>query len=465
MIYLLILFVWLAPLLSVFCEPTTAHDVHRAAQIGLLAVAAMALLASVRRWREIQGPSRPVIVLLVFAIVIGGFAVLHAQVRFWAGIEAATMLGLAALVLSVTIGAPEPQLKRFLMGALIGTAPYYLMLCGILVGAFASGTTLYRAEFFSGYSNYRFFNHVQTITLPMLAIVAVSPMVSAWVRRCAWGSLVLGFSFLWYTAARGTSVGLIAGGIAAIILLRATAWRVLRPLLLAALLGGLVFAVVFIGLPTLLGVSIDGDASALMTNTRSADLRAYLWSLAWHDIAESPWLGIGPMHFAHRPNFEAAHPHNFPLQVAAEWGVPMLILVLILSYLGLRRMRVSIARESDAGLATMGTGLWITCIAVAVDSLFSGNFVMPMSQVWIAYLLGWAIVWTRQANRGGVSGTVSSISRRSALAVAAVLLVSQLWLVYAIHDQVLHLNDHLDGAHRIVINDHDSPRFWSHGWF
>ena len=65
-IYLLILFVWLAPLLSVFCEPTTAHDVHRAAQIGLLAVAAMALLASVRRWREIQGPSRPVIVLLVF---------------------------------------------------------------------------------------------------------------------------------------------------------------------------------------------------------------------------------------------------------------------------------------------------------------------------------------------------------------------------------------------------------------
>ena len=117
MIHLLILFVWLAPLLSVFCEPTTAHDVHRAAQIGLLAVAAVALLVSVRRWREVQGPSRPVIVLLVFAIVIGGFAVLHAQVRFWAGIEAATMLGLAALVLSVTIGAPEPQLKRFLMGA------------------------------------------------------------------------------------------------------------------------------------------------------------------------------------------------------------------------------------------------------------------------------------------------------------------------------------------------------------
>lgn len=465
MIYLLILFVWLAPLLSVFCEPTAAHDVHRVAEVGLLVAASVALLTSVgRRSFNVHAPARHVAVALFVAVAIGALAVLHAPVRSWAGVEAATALGLVALVVSVAVGAPEFQLKRFLTGALIGTAPYYLMLCAILAGIFASGTTLYRSEFFSGYSNYRFFNHVQTITLPMLAIVAVSPMAGVWIRRCAWVTLVLGFSFLWYTAARGTSAGLVAGGAAAIVVLRATAWRVLRPLVITALLGGGVFAVFFIGLPMLFGVSTDGDASTLMMNTRSADLRAYLWSLAWRDIVASPWLGIGPMHFAHHPNFEAAHPHNFPLQIAAEWGVPMLILVLILSYLGLRRMRVSIAREPDAGLATMGTGLWITCVAVAVDSLFSGNFVMPMSQVWIAYLLAWVMVWMRQVNRGGASIT-AYISRRSALAAATALLISQLWLVYAIHDQVLHLNDYLDRAHGVVLNEHDSPRFWSHGWF
>jgi len=462
--YLLILFVWLAPLLSVFFEPTAAHDVHRVAEVGLLTVGAVVLSVSIRRWSDLRTPPRHIAFALGVVVVIGGLAVWHAPVRTWAGVEAATVLGLAALVLSVTMGAPGPKLKRLSIGVLIGTAPYYLMLCAVLVGIFASGTTLYRSEFFSGYSNYRFFNHVQTITLPLLAIVVASPTVGIWVRRCAWVTLVLGFSFLWYTAARGTTAGLIAGGVGAIVLLRATAWRTLRPLVITALLGGVVFAVVFIALPPLFGVSTDGDAVALATNTRSADLRVYLWSLAWRDIVESPWLGIGPMHFAHRLNFEAAHPHDFPLQIAAEWGVPTLILVLALSYAGLRRMRELILREPDAELANMGTGLWITCIAVVVDSLFSGNFVMPMSQVWIAYLLAWAIVWTRHASRGDASCT-AHVSRRSALAISAALLVSQLWLVYAVHDQVLHLNDYLDRAHGIVINEHDSPRFWSHGWF
>lgn len=464
MTYLLILFVWLAPLLSVFLEPTAAHDVHRVSEVGLLALAPVALLLAVWRRPDVRMPATRVVWALGIAIAIGCWSVLHAPAREWAGVEAAMMLGLAAMVASIAIGTPEAQLKRLMIGALIGTAPYYLMLCGMLVGIFASGTTLYRSEFFSGYSNYRFFNHVQTVTLPMLAIVAVSPLAGVWVRRCAWCALALGFSFVWYTAARGTSAGLIAGGLAAAVFLRATAWRTIRPLAITALIGGVVFGAVFIALPALLSVTTDGDAATLATNTRSADLRVYLWSLAWHDIVESPWLGIGPMHFAHRPNFEAAHPHNFPLQLAAEWGVPMLILMGTLSYFGLRRMRKLIAREPDAGLADMGTGLWIACVAVAVDSLFSGNFVMPMSQVWIAYLISWAIVWTRQVSRGRAPGA-SRMSRQAWFAVAAALLASQIWLAYAIHDQVLHLNDHLDRAHGIVTNEHDSPRFWSHGWF
>ena len=33
----------------------------------------------------------------------------------------------------------------------------------------------------------------------------------------------------------------------------------------------------------------------------------------------NPLLGLGPAHFAYAYNGEGAHPHNFWLQLAAEW--------------------------------------------------------------------------------------------------------------------------------------------------
>uniref|UniRef100_UPI0019D453F4 hypothetical protein n=1 Tax=Vibrio vulnificus TaxID=672 RepID=UPI0019D453F4 len=42
-----------------------------------------------------------------------------------------------------------------------------------------------------------------------------------------------------------------------------------------------------------------------------------------------------------------------------------------------------------------GAAILITWIAVAVDACFSGNLVMPVSQVWIAFLSGWAWAFWR----------------------------------------------------------------------
>ena len=39
------------------------------------------------------------------------------------------------------------------------------------------------------------------------------------------------------------------------------------------------------------------------------------------ELRSSPWLGIGPMQFAALASVVGAHPHNWPLQVAAEWGL------------------------------------------------------------------------------------------------------------------------------------------------
>ncbi len=70
----------------------------------------------------------------------------------------------------------------------------------------------------------------------------------------------------------------------------------------------------------------------------SASGRLAIWRDALHDAQSHPLLGIGPMNYACiGPLNRAAHPHNFPLQFASEWGVSaVLLLLLVAAYLSAR---------------------------------------------------------------------------------------------------------------------------------
>ena len=153
-------------------------------------------------------------------------------------------------------------------------------------------------------------------------------------------------------------------------------------------------------------------------------------------------------------------------QLAAEWGVPMLALVITFAAVGLWRMRRAVRAENCAQQAVVGAGLWAACVAVAVDSCLSGNFVMPMSQMWIALLIGWSAAWTR--GRAPVSHESPRIAVPIAMmgALVTAALALQLWAPWAVRHQVSDMDGYLNTVRaNVVRNDHDSPRFWSHGWF
>ena len=109
-------------------------------------------------------------------------------------------------------------------------------------------------------------------------------------------------------------------------------------------------------------------------------------------IVEHPVTGVGPGQFGlHYSETNAAHPHNTPLQLLAEYGliagmagVALGIAVVVFA---LRQLRSKTRGEPDPTTASLVAAL----VMGLVDSLFSGNLVMPHSQVLFCVIAGWIV--------------------------------------------------------------------------
>ena len=285
-------------------------------------------------------------------------------------------------------------------------------------------------------------------------------------KRAAWVASAGGFAMLFATMGRGTLVGIAMAAIVGTITFRGAALPMMRTLVIAAAAGAVYFVFLFFVLPLIVGVVPAAHADFYGAREGSSQTRFMLWGIALDHVRNAPWLGIGPMHYAHYPTGVASHPHNIYLQVAAEFGIPALLLTVVLAVLAARRFSTLIRACRDPEQRLCGVGLYLACIAVAIDGLFSGNFVMPVSQMWIAFTLGWSLAWMRDQ---GVS-----FSKQAPSAVRAsrgwrlpmvVLLALQLWLVVNIWPEAIRLEPYLHVTMNRFPSSKMHPRFWSHGWF
>lgn len=461
------------PLVGPAAPSIQTHDLAKLIQIGLLVGCAAFVLGHAITQRHPIKPSGAITLLIcsVFAVLLLA-GVANAQV------QRAAILELALLVLLILFSALVARV--FVDRDITRLAGWLLIACSALL-SFAIGTrylagvlsegTLLREQLIPGYSNYRFHNHVQCVTIPLLAVFVARPGASR--AQYVLGFTVLALEFCWlaFTGGRATMLALAAGVCVVTVVYRFQSWRWLRAFGSCALVGAVLYWVLFAAVPSLFGIA--GDYTALDTVERSVadtgQTRKLLWDLALRYIAESPWIGIGPMHFAHRINPEAAHPHNIYLQIAAEWGLPVLAIVLVFAGLGMRRLVRATRRSDNPEDATLGVGLTAACVAIAVDGAFSGNFVMPNSQLWIAFALGLAaayVVRIEVRNAPAISrapvGRTADI--RWPIVVATVL--SQVALWQGVWPEILDVSAHVDRVRaEIVTNERDNPRFWSHGWF
>jgi putative inorganic carbon (hco3(-)) transporter len=125
--------------------------------------------------------------------------------------------------------------------------------------------------------------------------------------------------------------------------------------------------------------------------------RINLWSFTLQNfILPHPFLGVGPLNFASIPNpVGVAHPHNVILKIAAEWGAPaalifcFILIKAVIAWIKFFRKSIQSPHLYLPKLLIQSSFMLIL-VGGFIDSLLSGNTVMPLSQLFLATLGGWA---------------------------------------------------------------------------
>lgn len=377
------------------------HDNQRLLQISCVLLALVAIGGQLLR-----GTPLPVLLPWRIAFPLGLFFLLgfassavaySPRHAFFEWANFLLLLGCAWLIAAEVAAEGEPLLDRLLLFAGLACALYLLLALAMYLVMLKAHAQASPFQLTPGYETYRIFNHVQTITLPLLGLLAAR-MPEPGRRRFWWGVTALWWMLLFVSVGRGTLVGMLLGlAIAWVAMPRvAAAWC--RAMLMAALAGLLAYLLLYVAVPVALGLQPYGLLFTTVERSVAvpASGRRELWWRALDMIAAHPWLGAGPAHFAHYPGvppLEAAgHPHDWVLQIGSEWGLPALALLLgVLVHLLWRlwQLRREVGPGQQATLAAWVVGAW----AILIDGLVSGLIVMPTSQLWLAFYLGCCWGW------------------------------------------------------------------------
>lgn len=441
--------------------PLKPFDFARVCEILLMLACALGCAWLAFKRPFIAPSSRLLFVGLLIAMSWGVISVFRSAEPAWALKEAGLWLGVGTIAAMVSTFSPR-AVRQLLASMLISHLFYNVLnLIFAVVGMALSGAAPLPDVLTMGYENRRFFNHVQTIALP-LVMVFCSMHPRKGVRVASQWMVGTGLALLLATGGRASLLGIGLATFLAIYLLRANT-QAIRHIVISCAWGALTYVLVFLALPALLEIGTGNNLTARAMDTQTADLRWQLALVAWEYIKAFPWLGIGPMHLAHAPNNIAAHPHNIYLQIAAEWGLPMLLLFAAFVCGLIKSLIESIQTGKGQKPNLLAIALLSALVALLTDGWFSGNFVMPVSLLWIGIVTG--LVMHLPANRPAMQPGKQAASRAlaagcAALAFAGLLGATCLTLIDARHmDQVLDHATQLGGKGKL------KPRYWSSGWF
>lgn len=387
-------------------------------------------------------------------IALGSASALLSQMPFAAFAEVGLFVLLSALVVltaALTSKRPEQitQVARYC--ALLIAVAHVLAVLVRYAASLHVGKGLDLGVFMLGYANPRFASALYAVVMPFVAAVAVSPCERRALRITAFIALCL----LWTI-----NLGLGTRGIWFAYLLALPALMLLTGLRRPLHLVGAIVVAAAVGLAVFLALNAipTGDVAAEGSVTLPIDRlptltsRDVLWSLAWDGIVQHPLLGLGPMQFASLKSYVGAHPHNWVLQVASEWGLPALALVLFALVRAAVRLRDKHASGRGASMEV------VLAVGVALAyGLVDGNLVMPVSQTAAALTLGLAL--------GSMSESRASFHRRrwQTAAISFVALVALLVIAGYARTSLADQESTAAAFREEYPREWLVPRFWEQG--
>jgi len=455
----LAILLWAVPVLhSAVPTKLGPHDFSRVMQLAiLLGVACVWALTSSAGPGWKKSASRwPLAVLGVLVVA----SCLHATHPLVAAREVALFAGLLILALQLSHAFADPGVRdRFLELVAIGAAVYgVIWVLVMLVGAVSAPDLFAPWEIIFGFDNARFLNHVQSVSLPLAGVVLLKQDTRRWSRAAAVIALITGGAILTLYLARASILALLVGALVTLVVFGRASWRYAFTMTLTLGTGALVMGLLwYFWFRYLSEPMTDGILSP--------HFRGFLAGQALDLFATSPWLGVGPMHFTNTVNPIAGHPHDVYVQVLAEYGLPATLLIAWFAVRFLKRALENVRRLASTQLV-LACALLTATVALLVDSGFSGNWVMPLSQMWIAVLI--ALLMSLETKAGASAEALAT--RRSlphvawrALVLSAMVTATSLALM-EVPDDIPHIHTG-EPMKKPIGNQFLSFRFWSYGWF
>ncbi|OQX11068.1 MAG: hypothetical protein BWK73_18640 [Thiothrix lacustris] len=420
------------------------HDSQR-----LITVIAMAFIVIYQLKNPIK-QSLTTIWLLSLFLVFGSIITLNSMSAEWSSLEFILFSTLAAAILLNKNTIHENTIRHWVVIFSITQAIYILR--GLLNYIFIilHNDPLDVWNIIDGFSNIRFYAQFLSWTLPFIIAYLCfnkSEKYRSWIIAIAVSSWIM----VLMSGTRAFMVGM-AFSLLATLWFTPRLWRSYTKWTLLTGIWGLIGYILLIFIiPSLVGI----DNNAALNSTINRDFsnssgRVQIWLDTIHIILNNPYMGIGPMMTAMEGSLDkVAHPHNFPLQLAAEWGIPFAIAFgIVMAYLG-TTWRKLIARnpELHEPLALPITAAVSSAIAA---SMVDGLMVMPVSLFYMAIILGLATAlwrdWTPNTYRITIPLGLTSVFLLSALSLAAI--TTYQW-------QALSEKD--TSSYRL------EPRFWADG--
>lgn len=338
---------------------------------------AVAAYSVVLRWRESLPTSLELAVL--------GLAVIGVVSSLLASRPSVALFELSVLMLvAVTVAAASPANAVAVRAAasvfaVVVAASYVTGVVANIVSAWLVQMPIGRDTFLVGFSNPRFPAQLQALTIPLLPLAMLA-------IRHRGGRVAFGLVFaLWWMCVigSGSRTAWLALTVAALTLAfvgpSGRRWLMIQAAFAAA--GALLYVFIFHVVAPWAGAQTALETGRL-TDSASISARIELARIALGMVTSNPLLGVGPMHFAYVDNGLGAHPHNFLLQIAAEWGVPVLLIVVaLLGALYWRTWQAArrVASDADGGLPAASLLAALTAWMVGIQ--FDGYMVIPTSQI------------------------------------------------------------------------------------
>ncbi|RTL56424.1 MAG: O-antigen ligase domain-containing protein [Rhodocyclaceae bacterium] len=435
----------------------TLYDWHRVAVVATLAVSGLLILG---RRQPMFIPSGS-LVSIGGMVVLGGGSLLLNNVPFWGGAREVAML-LQCYISVIVIGSAFAQLasdeqQRITLLCLAGSALIYL---AVFITSneprFTVPELMGIPPQFPAFSNIRFFTDYQALVMPFTVMAVATYCRHVVARIFGWSGIFMFWMLFYYSGSRALVLGQIVAHAMLWLLLGRSYARTLRFHLVAWVGGYFTFLFFSQTLPWLLS-SHGAETEQLMRGTISD--RLLLWMGAWQDFLSHPLLGIGPGEFARQHIGGSAAPHNSLLMIAAEWGLPALVLWLwslgAILWPGLQSLRVRYwdrIRAKDFSIAS-----WLAVLALLAHSLVANVLVIPTSQLSLVVAIG--LVMGDIKRHDGLPPLVTNYGLK-----AAIILVSGLLMLILFRDFQKLPQQNAAYVACPYPTSNFSPRFWQQGW-